>query len=194
MVQLPLVVLLQFGAMHVFGIYSFIWRYIGMAEVAAFLKAAWWSFLPLLVLRLALPDEFAQWRIPLSIILMTTVFGFGGRACPAGDCGGRSTSGTRRRAGVGHSKGERSAEIRCCWSAPGRRVCWRRREITNRGDMGLDIRGFIDDDAEQAGIGDPGGQGHRHHPGSAAAGAGARHRPRGHHHRAGLANGHPAHR
>ena len=50
LVQLPLVVLFQFGAMHVFGIYSFIWRYIGMAEVAAFIKAAWWSFLPLLVL------------------------------------------------------------------------------------------------------------------------------------------------
>ena len=59
-VQLPLVLLLQFGAMHIFGIYNFMWRYIGMAEIGAFIKAAWWSFLPLVLLRLGLPDAFPQ--------------------------------------------------------------------------------------------------------------------------------------
>ena len=77
-VQLPLVLLLQFGALQIFGIYSFVWRYVGMAEVFPFVKAAFWSFLPLLLLRLGLPVEYGQWRIPISVCMMTTVFGIGG--------------------------------------------------------------------------------------------------------------------
>ena len=33
LIQLPLVVLLQFGVAFLVGIYSFVWRYVGMAEV-----------------------------------------------------------------------------------------------------------------------------------------------------------------
>jgi FlaA1/EpsC-like NDP-sugar epimerase len=148
MVQLPLVVLLQFGSMHVFGIYTFVWRYIGMAEVAAFLKAAWWSFLPLVVLRLALPSEFAQWRIPLSIILMTTVFGFGGvlalrvlrRAI-------YERYEKKIRGGV--SKNGRLKPVLLVGA--GQAGVLAAREITNRGDMGLDICGFVDDDPAKQG-------------------------------------------
>jgi FlaA1/EpsC-like NDP-sugar epimerase len=148
MVQLPLVFLLQFGSMHVFGIYTFVWRYIGMAEVAAFLKAAWWSFLPLVVLRLALPSEFAQWRIPLSIILMTTVFGFGGvlalrvlrRAI-------YERYEKKIRGGV--SKNGRLKPVLLVGA--GQAGVLAAREITNRGDMGLDICGFVDDDPAKQG-------------------------------------------
>jgi hypothetical protein len=38
--QLPYVVLVQFAALALAGVYSFIWRYVGMAEVKAFLYAA----------------------------------------------------------------------------------------------------------------------------------------------------------
>ncbi len=139
MVQLPLVVLLQFGAMHIFGIYNFVWRYIGMAEVAAFLKAAWWSFLPLVALRLALPNEFAQWRIPLSIILMTTVFGFGGvlalrvlrRAI---------YERYEKKSRVGVSKNGRLKPVLLVGA--GQAGVLAAREITNRGDMDLEIRGL----------------------------------------------------
>ncbi|MEP6995977.1 MAG: hypothetical protein ABI968_15755, partial [Acidobacteriota bacterium] len=34
--QLPYVVLIQFAALALAGVYSFIWRYIGMGEVKAF--------------------------------------------------------------------------------------------------------------------------------------------------------------
>jgi len=150
MVQLPLVVLLQFGAMHVFGIYTFVWRYIGMAEVAAFLKAAWWSFLPLVVLRLALPNNFAQWRIPLSIILMTTVFGFGGvlglrvlrRAVY------ERYEKDRRAKGARNGNGRLKPVLLV---GAGRAGVLAAREITNRGDMNLDIRGFVDDDPAKQG-------------------------------------------
>jgi FlaA1/EpsC-like NDP-sugar epimerase len=148
MVQLPLVILIQFGAMHVFGIYSFVWRYIGMAEVAAFLKAAWWSFLPLLVLRLTLPDDFAQWRVPLSIILMTTVFGFGGLL------GMRVLRRAlyeryEMKSRGGASKNGRLKPVLLVGA--GQAGVLAAREITNRGDMGLEIRGFIDDDPEKQG-------------------------------------------
>ena len=38
--QLPVVVLLQFGTLSALGVYFFIWRYVGMAEIHAFTKAA----------------------------------------------------------------------------------------------------------------------------------------------------------
>ncbi|GAG29487.1 unnamed protein product, partial [marine sediment metagenome] len=78
LVQLPMVLVLQLSAMHLFGIHTFAWRYIGMADTTAFIKAAWWSFLPMILLRLLLPDELAAWRIPLSISFLTTIGGFGG--------------------------------------------------------------------------------------------------------------------
>jgi FlaA1/EpsC-like NDP-sugar epimerase len=148
MVQLPLVVLLQFGAMHVFGIYTFVWRYIGMAEIAAFLKAAWWSFLPLLVLRLGLPGGFAQWRIPLSIILMTTVFGYGGVL---------ALRVLRRALYERYEKRNRSGDTKNGHPEPvllvgaGQAGVLAAREIANRGDLALDIRGFVDDDPEKQG-------------------------------------------
>ncbi len=76
--QLPLVVLIQIGALVLAGVYSFIWRYVGLAEMASFVRAALWSGLILLVGRLALPSSLQIWRVPLSIILMSTFFGFAG--------------------------------------------------------------------------------------------------------------------
>ena len=49
LVQLPYVVLIQFLTLFLTGIYSFVWRYIGLAELGAFLKAAIYSALPLLL-------------------------------------------------------------------------------------------------------------------------------------------------
>lgn len=148
LVQLPLVVLIQFGAMQIFGIYTFVWRYIGMAEVSAFLKAAWWSFLPLLVLRLALPEDFAQWRIPLSIILMTTTFGFGGVL---------ALRVLRRWIYEHYERMSRAADADNGHRKPvllvgaGRAGVLAAREITNRGDLDLEIMGFVDDDLEKQG-------------------------------------------
>jgi FlaA1/EpsC-like NDP-sugar epimerase len=146
--QLPLVVLFQFGAMYIFGIYSFIWRYIGMAEVAAFLKAAWWSFLPLLVLRLALPAEFAQWRIPLSIILMTTIFGFGGVL--ALRVLRRVVYERFEKKSRGGVKKDRRLKPVLLVGA-GQAGVLAAREITNRGDLDLEIIGFVDDDPAKQG-------------------------------------------
>ena len=76
--QLPYVVLVQFGALLLAGVYSFIWRYVGMGEVKAFLYAGIWSGLVLAMLRFGLPASFGGWRVPLSVILMGTILAFGG--------------------------------------------------------------------------------------------------------------------
>jgi FlaA1/EpsC-like NDP-sugar epimerase len=148
--QLPLVLLLQFGAMHIFGVYTFVWRYIGMAEIGAFVRAAWWSFLPMLLLRLGLPDGFQQWRVPLSICLMTTLLGIGGvlglrvlrRAVYE-----RFEKTTRLEAAKGRNGRTKAVLL----VGAGRAGVQAAREILNRGDMDLDIRGFVDDDPMKQG-------------------------------------------
>ena len=76
--QLPIVVGIQLAALAIFGVYSFIWRYVGMAELWAFLKAGFWSGVVLVVGRLLLPMALQAWKVPLSIIFMDTVFAFAG--------------------------------------------------------------------------------------------------------------------
>jgi FlaA1/EpsC-like NDP-sugar epimerase len=148
LVQLPLVILLQFGAMQVFGIYTFVWRYIGMAEISAFLRAAWWSFLPLVLLRLGLPNEFSQWRVPLSICLMTTVFGFGGVL---------ALRVLRRAVYEKYEKERRGGAAKNGRFKPvllvgaGQAGVLAAKEIHNRGDVNLDIKGFVDDDPAKKG-------------------------------------------
>ncbi|HKP11959.1 MAG TPA: hypothetical protein VJZ91_07595, partial [Blastocatellia bacterium] len=76
--QLPYVVLIQFGALALAGVYAFIWRYVGMAEVRAFINAAYWALLPILFIRIAVPDTYHQWRVPMSVIVVDTMLAFGG--------------------------------------------------------------------------------------------------------------------
>lgn len=149
LVQLPMVVLIQFGALNFFGIYAFVWRYIGMTELRPFLKAAWWSFLPVLLLRLGLTEDFGAWRVPLSIILMDTIVAFGG------------VLGLRvlRRAlferfeKERRSRGAAGTEARpVLLVGAGRAGLLAAREIQNRGNMGITIRGFVDDDPEKQGL------------------------------------------
>ena len=78
LVQLPFVLALQLTALSYTGVYAFIWRYVGMSEIKAFAKAAVISTLPILMLRLWLPETLQALRVPLSIIVMDTILAFGG--------------------------------------------------------------------------------------------------------------------
>ncbi|MGB6846587.1 MAG: nucleoside-diphosphate sugar epimerase/dehydratase, partial [Thermoanaerobaculia bacterium] len=142
-IQLPLVVLLQFGVVLLLGIYSFVWRYIGMAEVMAFVRAAVYSAVPLLILRLGLPAQFASWRVPISIILMDTVFAFGGLL------------GLRVLRRAIYERYERTQREKTNGNGrhkpvllvgAGRAGVMAVKEIHGRGDMDLEIVGFVDDD------------------------------------------------
>lgn len=148
-IQLPLVLLVQFSALFVVGVYSFIWRYVGLAELKAFVRAAFLSGVVLIGFRLLLPGNLQHWRIPLSIVLMDTFLAFGG------------VLGLRvlRRLVYERYEKRRSTEAGGRNGKPkpvllvgaGRAGVLAAKEIQGRGDMGLEIRGFVDDDPEKQG-------------------------------------------
>ncbi|MCP4899147.1 MAG: polysaccharide biosynthesis protein [bacterium] len=148
LIQLPLVVLIQFGTLFVGGVYTFIWRYIGMTELTTFLKAAIRAFLPILVLRMAVPESLAAWRVPYSVILMDTLFAFGGvlalrviRRALA------ERYETEQR--VAHGRNGRTKRV--LLAGAGQAGVLAAKEIHGRGDLGLDVRGFVDDDEQKQG-------------------------------------------
>ncbi len=147
--QISYVVLAQFAALALAGVYTFIWRYIGLAEVKAFIYASSWSALLILIVRLGLPARFSTWQVPLSIIMVDTVLGFGG------------VLGLRvlRRAVYEkyESRPNRSA-VGAVERKPvllvgaGRAGVLAVKEILSRRDTDLNIIGFVDDDPVKQGL------------------------------------------
>ncbi|MCA1601536.1 MAG: hypothetical protein LC776_07820, partial [Acidobacteria bacterium] len=145
LVQLPYVVLIQFGMLFLTGVYTFIWRYVGMAEMKAFLSAALCSALPSIALRVWLPEEFQQWRVPLSVIVIDTFLAFGGvlgarlirRAQYERDQ--KQHKRAYSDSGNGHKR-------RVLLIGAGRAGMLAAKEIQNRGDSDMKIVGFVDDD------------------------------------------------
>jgi FlaA1/EpsC-like NDP-sugar epimerase len=148
MAQLPYVVLIQMAALHLAGVYTFIWRYVGMTEIRAFVKAALWSMLPVLMFRLMLPSQLNTWRVPASVTLIDTALGFGGalglRVLRRAFYERREK---RRRVAVPSMRTRRSVLL----IGAGRAGMLAAKEIQSRGDMNLQIKGFIDDDRDKVG-------------------------------------------
>jgi len=144
--QLPLVVLIQIGALVLSGVYSFIWRYVGLAEMTAFVRAAFWSGLVLLIGRLALPASLQIWRVPLSIILMDTLFAFAGVV---------TIRVLRRVLFERYEKKRRPVQPYkrkpVLLVGAGQAGVLAAREIRGRGDMDVWIEGFVDDDPRKQG-------------------------------------------
>lgn len=149
-VQMPYVVLLQLLAVFLVGIYSFIWRYVGLKEIGAFGRAGLLSAIPLLALRYGLPDALAAWRVPLSVIVLDTCFAFGGllglrvlrRIYYERD---------RRRALASSRESARQDRATLLVGADEAGVATLK-EVQSRGDMAMDVRGFVDDDPGKQGM------------------------------------------
>ena len=148
MQQLPYVVLIQFVALALAGVYSFIWRYVGMGEIKAFLYAGLWSGLMLAVLRLSLPASLGVWRVPLSVILIGTILSFGGVLGLRVLRRYLYELSQRRKRESQSGGGERVPTLLV---GAGRAGVLAAREIIGRGDMNLEVKGFLDDDAEKRG-------------------------------------------
>lgn len=77
--QLPFAILIQVSVLFLLGAYSILWRYISLDDLKIFVIAGAVSGSILLALRFLLGFvDFPLWQIPISVILIDTVLGFGG--------------------------------------------------------------------------------------------------------------------
>jgi FlaA1/EpsC-like NDP-sugar epimerase len=142
MLQLPYVVLIQMATLRFMGVNSFIWRYVGISEMKAFIRAAMLSAVPVILLRLLLPVTLQPLRVPLSVVMMNSILAFGGVL---------SIRVVRRIMYEQHEKYGRSVAVNGRRKAvlligAGRAGLMTAREILHRSEMRLEIKGFVDDD------------------------------------------------
>jgi FlaA1/EpsC-like NDP-sugar epimerase len=140
--QIPFVVLVEMAALLVFGVYSFIWRYVGIAEISAFAKAAASSMVVFAALRLTLPSWLHAFRLPLSVAVMNVLTGVGGILVLR--VGRRMLYERYERKRVRQHERVRKAVL---FVGAGHAGVMAAREVMNRGDIDIDVKGFVDDDA-----------------------------------------------
>jgi FlaA1/EpsC-like NDP-sugar epimerase len=142
--QMPLVVMVQVAALFFAGIYSFVWRYVGMAELRSFVKAALISLALLLALRFGLTENHQAWRVPISVAIIDTVLAFGGllgiRLLR------RSLYESYERQAQVHPEDEKTTAKRTLLVGAGRAGVMAVRELVQQPRQGVDILGFLDDD------------------------------------------------
>lgn len=147
--QLPFVVFVQFFSLFLVGAYSIIWRYVSLEDIKAFLKAAVLSGSILLGLRVLLAfTDFTNWQVPISVILIDTLLGFGGLLGVrvvrrfAYEFGEKQRfTGSRRRL-------KRKATL---FVGAGRIGSIAVKDVIGRADAEFEIRGFVDDDRQKVG-------------------------------------------
>jgi len=146
--QLPMVLFVQIGTMWAWGIYKQIWRYVGIADLKRIGPAAASATSLLLLLRLRFPGSHAILRVPLSVSLIDAILGFGGVVL---------LRVTRRvlfewfeqsaeRAGTSNPKRKPILLV-----GAGRAGVLAAREIVGRGNLEIEVKGFVDDDLEKVG-------------------------------------------
>ena len=148
--QVSFVVLVEVTVLFLMGAYSIIWRYISVGDVKVFVAAAFVSGSILTTLRFVLAlTSFSLWQVPLSVIFIQTVLGFGGllglrvlRRLVYESRENQKGSVRRRR---------RAKRVPAILVGAGRTGATLAREIWGRADAELDIWGFVDDDAGKKG-------------------------------------------
>jgi FlaA1/EpsC-like NDP-sugar epimerase len=152
LIQIPLVVLLQFVALTLSGARGSIWRYTDLAHVKAFVYAALGSLVVVALLRLSLPAPHRAWRVPLSVNLIDVLLAFCGafaiRAVRRAEYEyNRKRVQLKKHNGNGNGKKKRPVLL----IGAGRAGLLAAKEIEARGDLDLEIKGFVDDDRAKIG-------------------------------------------
>jgi len=145
--QLPFVIFIQFSALFLSGAYSIIWRYISIEDLKVFLRAAVISGIILIALRfLLIYSNFRLWQIPISVILIDLVLGFGGILALRVLRRFSYELGEKNRVVAKRRRFELSPALII---GAGRMGATLVKEIVGRRDSELEIRGFIDDDVRK---------------------------------------------
>ncbi len=144
LIQLPVVVLMQYLALELFGGRSFLWRHTAVEHLTPFFYAGLLCLCILLAGRLGLSIQ--AWRVPISISIIDTILAFGG------------TFGIRILRRTLHQKVQQSVRRKRTSEHPnrvgksvlligaGQAGLMAVREIRSQRNAGLDIKGFVDDD------------------------------------------------
>jgi FlaA1/EpsC-like NDP-sugar epimerase len=146
--QVSYVVMIQFAALTLTGVYSFVWKYVGLAEVKAFIAAAVISSFPIFMLRLGLSDKYLVWQVPLSVIVMDTLLAFSG---VLGVRVLRRAMYERYEKRRKETRANTLSKRRVLLIGAGRAGVLAVKEIQGRGDIDLDVKGFVDDDLRKQG-------------------------------------------
>jgi FlaA1/EpsC-like NDP-sugar epimerase len=148
-VQLPFVVLLQFVALSIVGGRNFIWRYAGITHLKLFIYGALSSTAVMALMRLMLGDSHQAWRVPLSINLIDSALAFGGTFSLRVLRRSVYEYQKRRCQLIGGGRNNKPQSVLLIGA--GQAGVMAANEIKGRGDLNLDIKGFVDDDPAKIG-------------------------------------------
>ena len=154
LIQIPFVVLLQFIALTATGSRSAIWRYTGMGHIKPFFYAALGSLFVVAIMRFELPESYQAWRVPLSVNFVDCMLAFGGAFGLRVLRRGVYEQSKRRHQGKGNGNGNGTrngnghgdTKKRVLLIGAGQAGVMVAKEIDGRGDLDLEIIGFVDDD------------------------------------------------
>ena len=147
--QVPFVVLIEVSVLFLSGAYSIIWRYISVGDLRVFATAALVSGSILVVFRFAFAfTALSIWQVPLSVIFIQTVLGFGGLL---GLRVLRRLVYESRENNRGTARRRKVKKIPAILVGAGRTGATLAREVWGRADAELEIWGFVDEDVHKKG-------------------------------------------
>jgi FlaA1/EpsC-like NDP-sugar epimerase len=147
--QLPFVIFIEFSALFLSGAYSIIWRYISIEDLKVFLRAAFISGIILIALRfLLIYSDFRLWQIPISVILIDLVLGFGGILALRVFRRFFYELNEKNRVVARRKRGEMAPTLIV---GAGRLGATLVKEMVGRRDADLEVRGFVDEDIRKVG-------------------------------------------
>lgn len=145
--QLLYVIPIECLLLYILGIHKFIWRYVSIRESKRILLALLASSFPLVILRVFLSDESGWARVPFSIILLNYCLASIGiislRVLR------REIYENKRRSLTTNAVTQDKKSVLLIGA--GRAGVMTLSEIKSRGDINIDVKGFVDDDPAKLG-------------------------------------------
>lgn len=152
----PEVLIVQMAMFYAWGIYEFIWRYVGLADLKAFAGAFLSSTIILIVVRLSLPPFLGALSVPLSVIAIDSLLAFGftlalrltRRVLYERQEGASQKKGIDSLAEGRHPHARRKPVLLV---GAGHGGVLAARELAGRGGTAVKVSGFVDDDMAKVG-------------------------------------------